>query len=261
MATKVIKISRDAQADFAGDFARFERESGLSIFKSKMSNPARTVLGLMLERLFRFTTINDKSILLEFAKQYSAVIYDDAVLCWNYAELIDWIKRGSTWQNKKRDDVINMARLYPLYNYELKVDNSANKQFRIGNDTQRNDVYEYLTKEFLVNDFSYQDLIVIGQIAKDYSVIRIREKCDSISVPDKHTIPYLSSVLHNDKQKEAALKQGRDKSMDYSAEMVKRYMEEIHAPYIRVPKEKDWVEKLKIEQAMDELDKDDTYAW
>jgi hypothetical protein len=254
MATKLIKISRDAQADFAGDFSRFEHESKLSIFTSHMSQPARTILGLLLERLFRFTSLNDKSILIEFAKQYNAVTYDDAVLCWNYAELIDWIKRGTTWQGKKKDEVLAISLLRPLYDHQLKIDDSANKQFRIGNNVQRNEVYDYLTKEFLVHDFTYNDLITIGQIAKDYSVIRIRDKCQAISSADKHTIPYLSSILHNDKQKESALKQNRDKAMDQSAVRIAAYLAELNTPVMKLEPDLGWSERLRMEQELkDEL--------
>ena len=108
MTTKFIKVSRDARSDFAGDFARFERESGLKLFKSQMSHPARTILGLLLERLFKVSSLQDKGALNLFAQSYSAVTYDDAVLCWNYAELIDFIKRITTWQGKKRDYVIEL---------------------------------------------------------------------------------------------------------------------------------------------------------
>ena len=263
MATKLIKISRDAQADFAGDFSRFEHDSKLTIFTSHMSQPARTVLGLLIERLFKFTSLSDKSILLDFAKQYNAVTYDDAVLCWNYAELIDWIKRGTTWQNKKKDEALSMALLRPLYNHEIKVDESANKQFRIGNNTQRNDVYEYLTQGFLVHDFSYQDLITIGQIAKDYSIIRIREKCISISSPDKHTIPYLSSILNSDKQKESAIKQHLDKSIDRSLDKIRLHLEALHTPGVPFERDPDRIKRIELELEQEKLQNDhgNNYDW
>jgi hypothetical protein len=263
MATKLIKISRDAQADYAGEFARFERESGLKLFTSRMSHPARTVLALMLERLFKVTTIQDKSALIQFAKSYSAVAYDDAVLCWNYAELIDTIKRATTWQGKKREDIICMALLGPLYSHDMKIDESANKQFRIGNDASRNNVYEYITQEYLVNDFGYNDLILLGQIAKDYSVIRIREKCGTITSPDKHTIPYLWAILQSDKQKDAAVKQNRDKSIDRSSTMIRTYMEEVNAPSIPFTYDPNWADDLKIEREMLELkaDQGDNHEW
>jgi hypothetical protein len=256
MATKFIKISRDARADYAGDFTRFERESGIKLFTSQMSHPARTILALLLERLFKISTLQDKSALTLFAKNYSAVTYDDAVLCWNYAELIDYIKRATTWQGKKRDEVIEMTLLSPLYRHEIKVDESANKQFRIGNDASRNNVYEYLTQEFLVNDFSYNDLIVLGQIAKDYSIIRIREKCQSISSPDKHTIAYLWAILQGDKQKEAALKQNRDKLIDRSSIIIRKYIDELRTPSVEYTYDPNWADELKLERDMLEFMKD-----
>jgi hypothetical protein len=256
MATKFIKVSRDARADYAGDFTRFERESGIKLFTSQMSHPARTILALLLERLFKFTTLHDKGALNIFAQNYSAVTYDDAVLCWNYAELIDHIKRATTWQNKKRDEVLEIALLAPLYRHDIKIDESANKQFRIGNDAGRNNVYEYLTQEFLVNDFSYNDLIILGQIAKDYSIIRIREKCQSISSPDKHTIAYLWAILQGDKQKEAALKQNRDKLIDRSSVVIRKYMEELSLPSVPYHYDPNWTDELKLEREMLEFLKD-----
>jgi hypothetical protein len=216
-----------------------------------MSHDAQDVLVIIASRLNRRT--NAPAIAKSFASQYVQASYEDAVLKWDKPSLCKLLKDHKTWAVKTDDALLRIATLAPLTAHEWSIP-SVPYGARISNNSDINDIYDYLTQNFLVANFAKSDLHTIITLNQSgIGLSDIKSACILVKVPDKRTIAYVAAICQNENKKEEGRRAQRDEVDQKSSETLKRYLNSIEGPSkVKHQYDPNWLDDIELTRLMRE---------
>jgi hypothetical protein len=245
-----------AKDDLKSQFTIAHGFLGREVFKAPMSYDARELLGTILLALNKHIRPGgNKNLLIEeFAKQYSACLYEDAILGWPFRDVQ---KRVSSTISKAKtsEQILEVARLIPLFNRTWDVPVSADGAFRISRSVSQSEVYDYLTQDFLLDDFSRTDLKKLSDIAKK-PLDTIKDICKKLDRPEQKFIAYLYRVVTNEEKQAEVISQTNERMMQASNAKLKDILAAVaDTPRFRPQVwDKSWIEDVKVTRIMEGTD-------
>lgn len=228
------------------------RSLGSEIFKPPISHDARELLeAILIQICNRGTKIGGSNPLLQnFAKEYSACLYEDAILGWPHREIR---KRLNTLMPKARDDaqMLHFARLVPLFSKQWNIDISQSTAYRFSRSVSQSEIYDFLTQHFLIDDFSRYDLIKLSEIARK-PIDTIRDICKKLDRPEQRSITYLYRVINHEIKEQEVVAQHTDRVMQQSMERLKQILDANNDPQrVIKPLDRSWVDDVEITREME----------
>jgi hypothetical protein len=230
------------------DLRSIETMAGRRVFYP-MSHDAQDVLVVIASRLNR--RINAPAMAQAFASQYVQASYEDAILKWDKPSLCKLLKDHKTWTVKGDDALLRVATLAPLTAHEWSVP-SVPYGARISNNSDINDIYDYLTQSFLLANFAKSDLHTIITLHQSgIGLSDIRTACALVKVPDKRTIAYVAAICQNENKKEEGRRAERSDVEQKSNETLKRYLQSIAGPTgVKHQYDPDWLNDIELTRKM-----------
>jgi hypothetical protein len=170
------------------------------VFNCHVSKNARIILDLIINSLTN-RCINDGGsapFITEFGSTFEPIIYDNAVLQWEFKSLRKWLEQKFKPNSLKRleqSEILELARLVPLYNEPDLIDQGKNGSFKITT-VNGHKIYTHISYHFVLDDYSEFDLLKISEISNIPFDI-VQQTCNQIESPSNKFISYIYRVLKN----------------------------------------------------------------
>lgn len=231
---------------------------GRKLFAAPMSRDARNILDTVIEAILNRTGLSHSQLLEKFATGYHPAIYEDAVLGWDQRALKKAIESSKLFKQKKKsdtdDEIAAIALLQPLYNRVWTVPMRSLASFRFSASASHTEAYDYLTTQYLLEDFSQGDLVKLSEIAKSFPIETVKDACRKIEAPDKRHIAYLYRVLKNEEVISDATNTNIRAITDRSMEAIKAALDISVDNKFKAEYDPNWANDIKATRKMYEDD-------
>lgn len=192
------------------------------VFMRPMSRKARALLGIIIDWLK-----NKPGMLAKFANVYDPIVFEEACHrydTYKYKELLKDVKA------KTEQEILDVATLKNLKNHEWS-ERLAPNTHRAGliSNPRSAEVYRWLTTNFLLMDFSPEDLNKVAFLG-EYALEHVKQTARNIKDKDKHSIGYLYAIVIDEAEKNKVIASQADLAEKQYVEKIQRIIDDAAIP-------------------------------
>lgn len=241
-----------------------------SYFKRAMSKRARRLLECMLEwsNFYHMKWGGNHAFMGAFGPEFDALVYENICHAFKVESYFPQftktkIRKAVPGEFKTKEDVLRAMRLEHFQDRawisELDLKESA-KQVMSLETPRAHQVYNWLTTNFVITDFSEDDLNKIAMLGDDrYTLEMIKREATKIHDVQKRSIAYLYAIVRDVTDREEYSRKGLRSAQEKNDELVKqlfRFEAEAKNKLVH-PRDEDMRSKWEQERAFIDILRED----
>lgn len=193
------------------------------VFARPMSRKARALLSIMIDWLK-----NKPGLLAKFAVIYDPIQFEE--VCHRYENTYKYKEFLKDVKTKVEQEILDVATFKNLKSHEWvqRLTPNSNISGRISS-PQSTEVYRWLTANFLLTDFSPEELNKIAFLG-EYSLDLIKQVARGIRDTDKRSVSYLYAIVIDQAEKNRVIAGQADQAEKQYTEKIRRIIDDASVP-------------------------------